>query len=559
MGIIFIEITVLICLAALLALFCRLLRQPPILAYILTGILIGPFGQLQFPNLTNLSIFSELGITLLLFLLGLEFKLKGIRSVGYTAFIIGVSQLILTSIAGFLLATFFKFPQLSAFYIGIALAFSSTIIVIKLLSDKKDLGSLSGKISSGILILHNLAAIFILMFLSIPKEAGSLLFHDIFSVLVKGVILVLVILFLNRKVMPKLIRAISGSEEVLFLFILGWVFGLCAIVSSSVIGFPIEIGGFLAGIALADSVDNFQIVLKLKTLRDFFIIIFFILFGVNMKFQGLDKLLIAITLFTIFVLFIKPLITMVIMGILGFRKRTSFLVGLNMSQVSEFSFIILFLGAKVGHLPDSALSLIAFLGITTFIVSTYTISGGNSLYNFFSPYLGIFERKITREEKINLKETEINSLKDHIILIGSHRIGKSFLKTLGAGKHKVVVIDFDPDRIDDLNKEDILNVFGDITDPEIAQKAGIKKASLIISTVPDIEDNLVLLQSLKDAKKKVIVVAQDVEEAEALYKAGAYYVVLPYLVGGVHLARIIKNGRLKDVEDFKTEDLQLLS
>lgn len=559
MGIIFIEITVLLCLATVLALFCRLLKQPPILAYILTGILIGPFGQLQFPNLTSLNIFSELGITLLLFLLGLEFKLKGIRSVGYAAFIIGLLQIIATSILGYFLAIFLKFPQLSAFYIGIALAFSSTIIIIKLLSDKKDLGSLSGKISSGILILHNLAAIFILMFLSIPKEAGNLVFHDIFSVLIKGIILMLVILFLNHKVMPKFIHSISGSEEVLFLFILGWVFGLCALVSSSVIGFPIEIGGFLAGIALADSVDNFQIVLKVKTLRDFFIIIFFILFGMKMQFQGLDKLLIPIILFTGFVLFIKPLITMIIMGVLRYRERTSFLVGLNMSQISEFSFIILFLGGKAGHLPDSVISLISFLGVTTFIVSTYTISGGNNLYKICNPYLKILERKITREEKTNLKDAEISALKDHIILVGSHRIGKSFLKTLGVGKHKVVVIDFDPDRISDLNKEGILNVFGDIADPDIQKRAGINKADLIISTVPDIEDNLVLLQSLKQDKKKVIVVAQDVGEAKTLYKAGAYYVVLPYLVGGVHLARIIKNGRLKDVEDFKNEDLTLLS
>lgn len=548
-----------ICLATVLSLFCRLLKQPPILAYILTGIIIGPFGQLQIPNIASLNVFSELGITLLLFLLGLEFKLRGIRSVGYASFIIGSAQIILTAVLGYFLAVFLRFPILSAFYIGIALAFSSTIIIIKLLSDKKDLGSLSGKISSGILILHNLAAIFILMFLTIPRESGSLLFHDISMVFVKGLIFVLFILFLNRKVMPKVIRFINGSEEVLFIFILGWVFGLCALVSSSVVGFPIEIGGFMAGIALADSVDNFQIVLKVKTLRDFFITIFFVLFGMNMKFQGLDKLFFPIIIFTIFVLLIKPLITMIIMGIMRYRERTSFLVGLNMSQISEFSFVILFLGSKSGHLSDPALSLVTFLGVTTFIVSTYTISGGNRLYEIFGPYLKIFERKDTREEKVNSKEAEISSLNHHIILVGSHRVGKSFLKTLGSGKHKVVVIDFDPDIIEGLNKENILNVFGDITDPEVAQKAGVKKASLIISTVPDIEDNLVLLQSLKDLKKKIIVVAQDVEEAKTLYKAGAYYVILPYLVGGVHLARIIKNNRLKDVEDFKTEDLTLLS
>jgi len=558
MGSIFVEITVIICLATILALFFRLFKQPPILAYILTGILIGPFGQLQLTGINSLNIFSELGITLLLFLLGLEFKLKGIRSVGYASFIIGSVQFALTLVCGYLLAIFLKFPPFSALYMGIALAFSSTIIVIKLLSDKKDLGSLFGKISSGILIFQNLVAVFILMFLSIPQESGSLFAHDASVVLIKGLLLILGILFLNRKIMPKLIHFISGSEEVLFLFILGWVFGLCALVSSSTIGFPIEIGGFLAGIALADSIENFQIVLKVKTLRDFFITIFFVLLGMKLQFQGLDQLLMPIILFTFFIIFVKPLITMIVMGIMGYRRRTSFLVGLNMAQISEFSFIIVFLGNKIGHVPDQISSLVTFLGITTFILSTYTISGASSIYKFLNPYIKIFERKVTKEEKPSPSDAILSSLENHIVLAGSHRVGRSFLKTLGS-KHKIVVIDFNPDIVEDLNKQNILNVFGDITDPEVQKKAGMDRAELIISTVPDIEDNLLLLQSMKNKNKKVIVVAQDVEEAKTLYKEGAYYVILPYLVGGVHLARIIKNNRLKDVEDFKTEDLDLLS
>jgi len=558
MEIIFVEITVIICLATVLALFFRLFKQPPILAYILTGILIGPIAQFQLSSINSLSIFSELGITLLLFLLGLEFKLKGIKSVGYASFIIGIAQFALTFVFGYLLGIFLKFSPYSSLYMGIALAFSSTIIIIKLLSDKKDLGSLSGKISSGILIFQNLVAVFILMFLSIPQESGSLFAHDALIVLGKGLILILGILFLNHKIMPKLVHFISASEEVLFLFILGWVFGLCALVSSSAIGFPIEIGGFLAGVALADSIENFQIVLKVKTLRDFFITIFFVLLGMKLQFQGLDKLVLPIILFTLFVMFIKPLITMIVMGIMGYRRRTSFLVGLNMSQISEFSFIIIFLGNKMGYLPDQVSSVATFLGITTFIISTYTISGGNQLYKLMNPYLKIFERKVTREEKPSPSDAIISSLENHIVLAGSHRVGRSFLKTLGS-KHKIVVIDFNPDIVGDLNKENILNVFGDITDPDVQKRAGVERAELIISTVPDIEDNITLLQGLKDKNKKVIVVAQDVEEAKTLYKEGAYYVILPYLVGGVHLARIIKNDHLKDVEDFKLEDLNLLS
>ncbi len=556
---IFLEITIIICLATVLAIIFRLLKQPPILAYILTGIILGPFGKVQFPNLSNLNLFAQLGITLVLFMLGLELKLKGLRSVGLSSLIIGTLQVIFTFAAGYILSLLLHFSIITSLYIGIALTFSSTIIIVKLLSDKRDLGSLSGKISVGILILHNLVAVLVIMLLAAFNKENILLAQDVAIVLLKGGVLVFGILFVSRVILPKIIHIIAKSQEMLFLFSLAWVFGLSAAVSSSIIGFPIEIGGFLAGLSLADSTENFQIAAKVRALRDFFLTIFFVTLGMRIEFESLQRLLIPIIVLSLFILIAKPAIMIFIMSILRYRKRTSFLAGLNMAQISEFSFIVVFLGNRMGHLPNDIVSLSTVLGLTTFVLSTYMISGGNTLYKFFGPYIKIFERKVTIKENDNSTERNLKALDNHVILIGGHRIGKSMLRALG-NKENIVVVDFDPDIIRSLGDEGILNVFGDIADVDIQERVNLQKAKIIISTVPDIEDNLLLLQSLKNFKdKKVLVVAQDVNEAKALYDAGAYYVILPHISSGRHLAKIIKGELPEKIEEFKKQDLALLS
>lgn len=564
MGNIFLEITIILCLVAVLSIIFRLLKQPLILAYILTGVIVGPFGQLQLGSRELLQTMGEFGITLLLFTLGLEIRLKNFQALGKTIIIGGLVQIILTQISAYYLALFFGFPSLTAFYISIALAFSSTIIVVKLIFDKKDSNSLYGKISLGILLIQDLAAILVLMFLSglNPLNNSSVIFsvNNFVLILFKAFLLFAVIIYLSKRVFPKLLDSIAKSPEALFLVSIAWVFGLAAFVSSPLIGFSIEIGGFLAGLALANAMENFQIASRVRPLRDFFITIFFVFLGMKMVFADLGKIFLPAMILTLFVLIIKPLIIMGIMGFFGYRKRTSFFTGISLAQVSEFSLIIIFLGNKLNHIPSETVSLLTLVVIATFTASTYMITHGDTLYKFFYKYLGFFERKGTLQEITNQTSLEIEDLKDHIVLVGANRMGQSILDSIKETKDKIIVVDFDPDIVKKLKSQNIHSFFGDISDLDIQEKAKISNAKLIISTVPDIEDNLLLIKSLNhfNRKAKIIVAAVDFDDAKELYKAGADYVVLPHLAGARHIGKILEEDNLDKIKSFKTKDLDFI-
>lgn len=547
MSAIFLEITIIICLASLLSVLFRLLKQPTILAYILTGIIVGPFGQLQFGNPEIFRTLAELGITFLLFMVGLELKFSDLRSVGKIAVITGILQIVFTSLVGYAIAILLGFSSVAALYIAVALTFSSTVIIVKLLSDKKDLNSLYGKISVGFLLVQDFVAILILMFLSgfSQTNAATISLVDLGIVLLKGFLLFAAIVYLSQSIFPRLTDIIARSAETLFLFSIAWAFFVSALVSSAPFGFSIEIGGFLAGLALANSSENFQIAARIRALRDFFITIFFVLLGMNMVFADINTIFLPALILAGFVLLGNPIIVMIIMGLLRYRKRTSFFAGLTVAQISEFSLIVVFMGNKLGHISNEVVALVTLVGVITFTLSSYMILGNNTLYRWLSRYLGIFERKDAHEEQIGKHKI----FKDHIVLVGAHRMGQSILDELRDSGHKVVVIDFDPDIIKKLENQNVDSFFGDITDLEIQEVAQLVSAKLIISTIPDLEDNLLLLGALKanNKKAKVIVVAQGQDEARELYKAGADYVVLPHLAGGRHIAKIISENKIENI------------
>ena len=556
---IFFEITIIICLVSVFTIILKLLRQPAILAYILTGIIIGPFGQLQLQNLDAIKTMGEFGITLLLFMMGLELNFKELKSIGKSVFIIGINQIILTGLAAYFISSIFNFPVLTSFYISIALTLSSTIIVVKLLSDKRELTSLYGKISIGLLLVQDFLAILVLIFLSgfnSENQSLNLSQLNLFSLFIKGVILFAVVALLSEKVFPKLIHLIAKSQEALFLVSIAWVFGLAAVVSSPTVGFSIEIGGFLAGLSLANAMENFQIASKVRALRDFFITIFFVSLGMQMQLGSLEKIMLPVIVFSLFVLILKPLIITSAMGFLGYRKRTSFLTGIHAGQISEFSLIIIFLGNKLGQIPTEISSLITAVGVITFVFSTYAISNANRLFKILSPCLWFFERKQTKRENIGSTEEDLGKLKDHVVLIGANRIGESILDAIDGLKDKVVVVDFDPQIVEKLKNKKVLTIFGDISDTDIQERLRLDKAKMIISTAPDTEDNLFLINCIKSLNKtaKIIVVSYDSDDAKYLYKAGADYVVLPHLAGGRHIAKILEENNLEEMKNLKPKD-----
>lgn len=557
MGEIYLELTIIIGLAAILAVLFRFLKQPPILSYILAGVIVGPFGLLHIRSGEVMLSLAEIGITLLLFMLGLEMRFNDLKSVGKVALYSGIGQIVFTSGIGYILSLALGFPPLTSFYIAIALTFSSTIIIVKLLSDKKDLKSLYGKISVGFLLVQDFVAIIALIILSGFNSGDSQLSPFTFLfLLLKAIVLFGWVIVLSKTVLPKLMRVIAKNTEILFLFSIAWAFSMAAFVSSPFIGFSIEIGGFLAGLALANTSQNFQIVAKVRSLRDFFITIFFVTLGMKMIFADIVPIIIPAIILSVFVLIGNPIIVLVILGFLGYRRRTAFLAGLTVAQISEFSLIVIFMGSKIGHVSESVVSLVTLVGAITFTVSTYMIMNGNTLYKWLFPLLAIFERKNTHE--IILPASDLSG---HVVLVGANRMGESILEALIKRQETIIVVDFDPEVIERLKKQNVTAYFGDIADPEIQENVSISKARLVLSTVPDVEDNLLMLNILKAARSRATSVffALETEDASALYKEGADYVILPHLAGGHHLAKILLNdGELELIEKYKKKDLEYL-
>ncbi|OGH06701.1 MAG: hypothetical protein A2W22_02305 [Candidatus Levybacteria bacterium RBG_16_35_11] len=558
---IFFEITIVIVLASLVALIFRLLKQPEILAYILTGILIGPLGLFQLGNIDIFKGMAEVGITLLLFMIGLEIKVTDLSSAKSTL-IVGPAQIFFSFIIAYLITLAFGFPIIYGLYISLALTFSSTIIVVKLLSDRRELHSLYGKMSIGILLTQDFVAILFLIFLTgLSANTGGIdTLTNLGIILIKAVVIFAAVIYLSQKIFPKIFDYLAKSSELLFLISLAWVFGFAALVSSPYIGFSIEIGGFLAGLALANSLANYQIIAKAKILRDFFIVIFFVLLGMQMTVTNLSSVIIPAIILSAFVLIGKPLVTMLIMGDLGYKKRTSFLTGLSLSQVSEFSLIVVFLGNKLGQISNEVVSLVIFVSIVTFGLSTYLFSHSKKIYLVSSKMLKFLEDKEGKKEDI-IEDDGFEDLKNHIILVGGDQMGLTILEALEGCDSDVVVIDFDPNIVQKLKDKKIHKLFGDITDLEIQQRAKLDRAKLVISTVPDLEDNLLLLKQLhrENRKAKVVALAMERHEAKTLYKAGADYVVLPYLAGGRQVAKFLDEDHLGKIESLRTKDKEYLN
>lgn len=562
MGNVFLEFTVIICLAALVSLVFRLFKQPEILAYILTGIIVGPLGLFHLTSLDFFSALAEVGITLLLFMIGLEIKITDLTSVGKMTLIVGPAQIVFSFIVAYIASLAFGFPLLSALYMALALTFSSTIIIVKILSDKRELHALYAKMSLGILLIQDFLAILFLIFLSgfNVKTGGFGTLGQFGIILIKALVLFAIIIYLSQRIFPKITEFLAKSQETLFLASIAWVFGLAALVSSPYIGFSIEIGGFLAGLALANSVANYQIIARVKILRDFFIVVFFVLLGMQMKFNNVAGVLAPVILFSLFVLIIKPLITMFVMGDLGYKKRTSFLTGMSLSQISEFSLIMMFLGNRLGQVTSDVVTIVTFVGIITFTTSAYVITFSKKIYSKVSKYLGFLENKHDRRVEIVSETDSLEHLKNHVVLIGGDQMGQSILEVLEDMDMDSVLIDFDPNIVKKLQSKKVHRLFGDIADLDIQERAKLDRAKLVISTIPDLEDNLLLLKELQheNRKAKIVVMAMEAYEAKALYRAGADYVVLPYLAGGRQISKILDEDDLSKIAALKEEDKEYL-
>jgi Kef-type K+ transport system membrane component KefB/DNA-binding NarL/FixJ family response regulator len=545
---IFLDLALVLVLAAVFGVGATLLRQPPILGYVAAGVLASITGLIPFAERAPFEALSQIGVALLLFIVGLEMNIRDLKTVGKSAVITGVGQIVFTSVAGYFIVRALGFAVLPSVYLAVALTFSSTIIVVKLLTEKKDLSSLYGKIAVGFLLVQDFVAVVALMFLSGFAADSSLTNTELALFALKAVTLLGGVFLLSRYVFPKLVHRLARFPEILFVSSLAWALGLAALVGSRWFGFSIEIGGFLAGLALAGSVEHIQIGSRIRPLRDFFVTLFFVTLGFSLSLGSVGNLWGPALILSVFILLGNPIIVLILMGLLGFRRRTSFLSSITVAQISEFSLILVLLGWRLGHLPIEAVALTTMVGIITMVASTYMILHGEWLATRLDPLLRFFERSHPLERRDSLS----SELSGHTVLVGCHRMGQEILKALLREKVSVVVVDFDPDIFDRLRPAKVPVVFGDISDPDVREAARIPKARMVLSTVGDIHDSLRMLASIKLLRRRPVVVltAQDNDEAKRLYEAGADYVILPHFVSGEHIAHTLKH--LHGPTDFRT-------
>ncbi len=540
---IFIQLGLILFTAFVISYLVRLFNQPIVVGYLLAGLVASAVVSAGFLNLESsseiITLFSQLGVAFLLFMVGLHMNPKVIKEVGASSIAIGFGQIILTFVLGMSFCYFaLGLSLMTSLYVAIAITFSSTIIVMKVLSDKRALDSLYGKIAIGVMIIQDLVAIFVLMFIS---SSGAGTEYSVVGSLISGGALILILFFAGYFVLPHLVKKIAESQELLFLFSICWCFIIAAVFVY--FGFSTEIGALLAGVVLSISPYSIEISAKIKPLRDFFLIIFFIILGLNVQIYNFGSILLDALILSVFVLVAKPIVTMALMSFAGYTKRTNFMVGMAIAQISEFSLIILALGVSLGHISGEMLSTLTLAGIITITISAYAMSYSEGIYEKFSGFLSIFEKRNLRKDKDLKKECSA-------ILFGYNRIGFEILESFKKIKKDYLVVDFNPETIDNLTKFRIPSVYGDAYDSEFLKELPVKKLDLAVSTMPDFETNILLLEYLKINAPNAIVIlrAHHIKDALELYNRGASYVLTPHFLGGEYIAQMITEDRTKKKE-----------
>ena len=527
-GNVFYEFAAILAMAAAVGALGFKLRQPLIVSFLVAGVLAGPSGFGLIESHDKIDLLARIGISLLLFVVGLRLDLHMIRTVGTVAVAAGLGQVVITAIIGFALALALGMSGVTAAYVSVALTFSSTIIVVKLLSDKREIDSLHGRIAVGLLLVQDIVVILAMIGLTalggglteVESPAGA-----VALILGKGAAFLGLIALLMYYLLPYLLPRLARSQELLALFAIAWAVLLGAL--GDLLGFGKEVGAFLGGVSLASTDYREAIGARLVALRDFLLLFFFLDLGARLEIGVVETQMMDAAIFSLFVLAGHPLIVMAIMGYMGYRRRTGFLTGLSVAQISEFSLILGALGVNLGHIDSNAMGLITLVGVATICASTYLIQYSGQWYETLAPYLAPFERKRAYRETAG---APASSGAIDIILLGLGAYGGEIAKNLMERKKKVIGVDFDPRALELWRGRGLPVIYGDGADPEMLDLLPIAQSRWIVSTVRDRDVSLALIKILKHRlfPGKVALSARSLAEAEELGAAGAHVVFRPY-------------------------------
>jgi Kef-type K+ transport system membrane component KefB len=535
----FLQLALILVLAAGVGALAKFARQPVIVAYIFVGVLAGPTVLGLVSEVEEVRLLAQIGIAILLFLVGLKLDLHLIKTTGIVALLTGVGQVVFTSVVGYVILLALGFDSVPALYIAVALTFSSTIIIVKLLSDKRELDQLHGRIAVGFLIVQDILVIIaMVVIVAIGSPEGTTEQTPILFIFLFSLAFLLSVAILAKYVLPRVLEWLAKSPELTLLFGVAWAIILAAI--SALIGLSMEIGAFVAGVALASTPYRESLGARMISLRDIMILFFFIELGAALDFSNAVSQIWPALVLSIFVLFGNPLIVMIIMGAMGYRAQVSFKAGLAVAQISEFSLILIALGYSLGQVDETVLSLVTIVGVVTITVSTYFILYSEQIYQKIAPALQIFERK--RLE--NLADTEVQEHPYDAIVVGAGRLGTDLVAGLVAKNAKLLVVDIDPQALQRIKGQNVHTLYGDISDPEFAATLPIHEANSVICAIPEYSANFLLLETLRryDYEGSVALTAMDERSAAMLGQDPAVELIRPLRMAA---AAVVKNLNIK--------------
>lgn len=537
---VFVEISLLIAIVAIVSVFMRVLRQPLIIGYILTGIFVGPAVLNLINDPHTIETLGKFGIVLLLFIVGLGLNPKTIKELGRASFITGIGEVLIATFIGFLIVRAFGFDVVSSIYIALGLALSSTIVILKLLSDKKEQNRLHGRITIGFLLVQDIIATIALL-VSAASANGGLEPLDITLLIGKGLLLSAAVYLASSYLIKPLGSFFSRSQELLFLFAIAWGLGIAALFFQ--LGFSLEVGALFAGVLLASMSYAQDIASRLRPLRDFFIVIFFVSLGASMEINFLGSLWWQAIALSLFVLVGNPIIVMSILGLLGYKKHTSFKTAIAIGQVSEFSLIFVLLGASNNQLTHSGVALVTIVALITFALSSYQIIYSDKLYKYFEKYLTIFEKNKTNPE---------HNAGEHYegIIFGYKKGGKEFARSFSKLHIKYLIVDHDPDVIDEISMSGYDYLYGDATNLDLLEDTDIDRLKSVVSTITDKNTTEFIVRHVLDLNPKILVIcsADSASSAARLYEMGATYVMMPHTIGTEKISNFITHHGLKKSE-----------
>lgn len=523
------------------------LKQPAILAYLVAGVIIGPhIGPQLVTSTENIEIISEIGLILLLFIVGLEMQPAHLMSVLRKVYIAGTGQFLFTVLAGvgFFMASGYALQSgnLEALYLAIAASLSSTAIVIKVLADKVELDSHAGRLTVGILLFQDLWAILVLAIQPNLANPGAL---PILAAFGKAALLVAAAFAFSRFLLGRIFAPIARTGEMVIMIAIAWCVAVAG--AARLMGLSMEMGALIAGVSVSTFPYSFHITAKVMPLRDVFLTMFFISLGMEIPFP--DTRYIRPVLLLVGFMFLARfaiVIPLSMAGKSGFRN--AFVASLNLAQVSEFALVIAGLGVSLKHIGQETLGVLLFAMSLTSIVSSYLIQYNHAIYGAFVRLVGVFGLRLMREEKTD--GAEVAKAK-RITLLGYHRGAQALIEFIALRRPEILehimVIDFNPETIHELETRNIACYYGDFGHLDTLQHAGVAATEIIVSPIPDI-----LLRGTTNAKITaicrsineqafIIATADTAQQIPKLRQAGANEVLLPYFETAAHLTEVLLN------------------